>query len=105
MYVPFDILIAIVCGLLFGIGIGSLPAYSFRKRVRYMDHVVEIRNNIFGWETIFLDDRIVLSKFTFLKPHKFLIGENRAEISMRYRWHLLGVRVRFVVNERVCYED
>lgn len=106
MHLELGILVAIGCGvLLIGVGLGSLPAFSFKKRVRYMDHIVEIRNTILGWETIVLDGQILVSKFTFLKPHHFMIGADRAEVSLRYRWHLMGVRVRFVVNDHICYED
>ena len=98
-------LIGIGVGFVIGVGVGSLPAFWFRKRVRYLDHVVEIGNNLLGWETILLDGNMVVSKFTFLKPHRFLIGEDQAEVGMRYQWHLLGVRVRFLVNDQVCYED
>lgn len=70
-----------------------------------MEHVVEIRNNPLGWESILLDDQVVRSKFAFGGTHKFPIGQDQAEVRIRYRWHLLGVRVRFFVNDQVCYED
>lgn len=90
---------------LVGVGVGSLPGFWFRKRLRFMDHLIEIRNNGFGWETIVLDSQVLVSKFAFGGTYKFTIGQDRAEVRIRYRWHLLGVRVRFLVNDQVCYED
>lgn len=106
MLIQLEIIIAIGFGmLLIGVGLGSLPAFWFKKRVRYLEHVVEIRNNLLGWETIVLDGHVLISQFTFLKPHHFMIGADRAVMNMRYRWHLIGVSVRFVVNDQVIYED
>ncbi len=106
MHLPLGTLIALACGgLLIGLGFGSLPAYSFRKRVRFMEHLIEIRNNPLGWETVLLDGQVVHSKFAFGGTYKFMIGQDQAEVRIRYRWHLLGVRVRFFVNDQVCYEE
>ena len=106
MQIPLDILIALAVGfLLIGLGLGSVPAFSFSKRVRFVDHVIEIRNHPVGWETIILDGKVVISKWTFLGTHKFLIGQEQAVVTIRYRWHLMGVRVRFLVNDQIVYEE
>jgi hypothetical protein len=78
MQLPLDILIALAVGFfVIGLGVGSLPAYSFSKRVRFMDHVIDIRNHPLGWETIIIDGKVVLKKWTFQGTHKFLIGQER----------------------------
>jgi len=106
MHLPLETLIALACGVLvIGLSFGSLPAYWFRKHVRFMEHVIEIRNNPLGWETVLLDGQVVHSKFAFGGTYKFMIGQEQAEVRIRYRWHLLGLRVRVLVNDQVCYEE
>jgi len=106
MQLSLDILIALAIGcFIIGLGVGSLPAYWFSKRVQFQDHVIEIRNNPLGWETIIMDGKILVSKWTFQGTHKFLIGQEQAVVTIRYRWHLMGVRVRFLVNDQVVYEE
>lgn len=74
-----------VGGLLVGLGVGSLPAFWFTKRVRYLDHLIQIRNNPIGWETIVLDNQVVESKFAFGGTYKFMIGQDHAEVRPRYK--------------------
>jgi hypothetical protein len=88
-----------------GLGVGSLPAFVCRKRLRYKDHLIETRNGPLGSETILLDNQVLVSKFALNGTHEFMIGQDRAEVRMGYRWHLLGVKVSFRVNDQVCYED
>src|SRR4051812_29620083 len=75
---------------------GSIPAFWYRKRVRFAKHVIEIRSNPLGWETILLDSKVVHSKFApFGGTYKFMMGQDDAEVRMRPRWHPLALRVRF----------
>jgi hypothetical protein len=90
---------------LVGLGIGSLPAFWFNKRIRYRDHLIHIKNNPLGWETILVDGSKIISKFTFLGTHRFLVENDNFEVKIRYRWHLLAVRVRCTVNEEMYYEE
>jgi hypothetical protein len=103
MNLPQILVVAIVFAV--GLGVGSLPAFVFRKRLRFKDHLIEIRNGPFGRETILLDNQVLASKLAFGGTYKFMIGQDHAEVRMRYRWHLLGVRVCFQVDDQLCYED
>jgi hypothetical protein len=100
------VVLTTVLVFLAGLGVGTFPSFWFRKRFRFMDHSIEIRNNIFGWETIVVDNQVLVSKFTFwLGTHQFMIGQDKAEVTVRPRWLVLGVRIRFLVNDQVFYED
>jgi hypothetical protein len=102
MNIPLETLIAFA----FGILLGCLPAFNVRKRVRFLEHVIEIRNNLFGREAILLNDQLVQSKFTaFGGTHKFAIGQDQAEVHIRLRWHLLAPRIRVTVSGQTIYEE
>jgi hypothetical protein len=106
MHIPADTLFALAIGILvIGAGLGSFNSYWFKKRVRFSNHVIEIRNNLFGWETILLNDQILFSKFAFGGTYKFMIGQEQAEVKIRYRWHFMGLKIKFVVNDQVIYEE
>lgn len=99
------VLLAVGAGFALGVGVGGVPGFWFRKRVRYLDHVIEIRNNLFGWETVMLDEQMVVSQFAFGGTYKFMIGSDQAEVRMRLKWHMLSLRIQFRVNEKTYYEE
>jgi hypothetical protein len=94
--------------IIIGVGIGlllaSIPGYWFKKRFRIDGHEIVAKNNLFGREAILVDQKIVVSGFSFFgKIYEFDVDGTNYEVEFSLKRHFLGVGITFRRSGNLVY--
>jgi len=84
----------------------SISGYWFNRRLYINGKEVIISNNCFGFETISVDDNVVIKKFSFMGGrYEFTVDESKCEVE--YYLRLLGLAIGITVRKDgdIIYSD